>query len=34
MQGLCRLGRTTQLVIYPYERYLAWYAKYVKGEKD
>lgn len=48
-QALRRLGRTTQLVVYPgqahgirlpsfqkdrYERYLAWYAKYVKGEKD
>lgn len=46
-QSLKRLGRTTQLVVYPgehhgirkpsfqkdrYERYLAWYAKYVKGE--
>ena len=48
-QALRRLGRTTQLVVYPgqshgirlpsfrkdlYERYLKWYAKYVKGEKD
>jgi len=47
-QSLRRLGRTTQLVVYPgqfhgiekpsyrkdlYERYLAWYAKYVKGEE-
>lgn len=47
-QALRRLGRTTQLVVYPgqthgirlptfqkdrHERYLAWYAKYVKGEK-
>ena len=47
-QALRRLGRTTQLVVYPgqthgirlpsfqkdrYERYLKWYAKYVKGEK-
>ena len=46
-QALRRLGRTTQLVVYPgqhhgirkptfqkdrYERYLAWYAKYVKGK--
>lgn len=46
-QALKRLGRTTQLVVYPgqfhgitkpsyqkdrYERYLAWYDKYVKGE--
>lgn len=46
-QALRRLGRTTQLVVYPgqhhgirrptfqkdrYERYLAWYGKYVKGE--
>ncbi|MFQ5771076.1 MAG: S9 family peptidase, partial [bacterium] len=46
-QALRRLGRTTQLVVYPgeshglrrpsfqkdrYERYLAWYDKYVKGE--
>jgi len=45
-QALRRLGRTTQLVVYPdqhhgiripsfqkdrYERYLAWYDKYVKG---
>jgi dipeptidyl aminopeptidase/acylaminoacyl peptidase len=48
-QALRRLGRTTQLVVYPgqhhgirkptyqkdrYERYLAWYGKYVKGEGD
>lgn len=48
-QALRRLGRTTQLVVYPgehhgirkpsyqkdrYERYLAWYAKYVKGEAE
>lgn len=48
-QVLRRLGRTTQLVVYPgeshgirrpsfqkdrYERYLAWYGKYVKGEAD
>ncbi|MCJ7581145.1 MAG: S9 family peptidase, partial [Candidatus Aminicenantes bacterium] len=48
-QALRRLGRTTQLVVYPgqthgirlpsfqkdrHERYLAWYAKYVKGDKD
>ncbi|MFC2168588.1 S9 family peptidase [Acidobacteriota bacterium] len=47
-QALRRMGKTTQLVVYPgqthgirlptfqkdrYERYLAWYAKYVKGEK-
>lgn len=46
-QALKRLGRTTQLVVYPgedhgisrpsfqkdrYQRYLDWYAKYVKGE--
>jgi dipeptidyl aminopeptidase/acylaminoacyl peptidase len=46
-QALRRLGRTTELVVYPgeshgirrpsfqkdrYERYLAWYDKYVKGE--
>lgn len=46
-QAMRRLGRTTQLVVYPgeahgivkpsyqkdrYERYLAWYNKYVKGE--
>lgn len=46
-QSLKRLGRTTQLVVYPgefheftkpsylkdrFERYLAWYAQYVKGE--
>ena len=46
-QALRRLGRTTQLVVYPgeahgirkptfqkdrYERYLAWYDKYVKGQ--
>jgi dipeptidyl aminopeptidase/acylaminoacyl peptidase len=46
-QSLKRLGRTTELVVYPgeyhsftrptfikdrFERYLAWYAKYVKGE--
>jgi dipeptidyl aminopeptidase/acylaminoacyl peptidase len=46
-QALKRLGRTTQLVVYPgefhgiskpsyqkdrYERYLAWYDKFVKGE--
>ncbi len=46
-QGLRRLGRTTQLVVYPgeahgirrpsfqkdrYERWLAWFGKYVKGE--
>ncbi len=46
-QALKRLGRTTQLVVYPgeshgirtpsfqkdrYERYLAWYGIYVKGE--
>lgn len=46
-QALRRLGRTTQLVVYPgehhglrklafqkdrYERYLAWYDRYVKGE--
>ncbi len=46
-QSLKRLGRTTQLVVYPgeshglakpsylkdrLERYLAWYAQYVKGE--
>ena len=46
-QALKRLGRTTQLVVYPgesheirkptyqrdrYERYLAWYNQYVKGE--
>jgi dipeptidyl aminopeptidase/acylaminoacyl peptidase len=45
-QGLRRLGRETQLVIYPgethairrpsfqqdrYERYIAWYSKYLKG---
>ena len=45
--SLRRLGRKTQLVVYPgqhhgirlpsyqkdrYERYLAWYGKYVKGE--
>ena len=48
-QALRRLGRTTQLVVYPgqhhgiripsfqkdrYERYLAWYDKYVKGSTD
>lgn len=48
-QALKRLGRTTQLVVYPgeshgirkpsfqkdrYERYLAWYGKYVKGEAE
>ncbi len=48
-QALKRLGRTTQLVVYPgqhhgfsklsfikdrYQRYLKWYGKYVKGEKD
>jgi dipeptidyl aminopeptidase/acylaminoacyl peptidase len=48
-QALRRLGRTTQLVVYPgqhhgirkptyqkdrYERYLAWYDKYVKGTGD
>ena len=47
-QALRRLGRDTELVIYPgqnhgiskpsyqkdrYERYLAWYGKYLKGEK-
>jgi dipeptidyl aminopeptidase/acylaminoacyl peptidase len=47
-QALKRLGRTTQLVVYPgehhsirkpsyakdrFERFLAWYAKYVKGEQ-
>jgi len=47
-QALRRLGRKTQLVVYPgqhhgirkptyqkdrYERYLAWYGKYVKGEE-
>jgi dipeptidyl aminopeptidase/acylaminoacyl peptidase len=47
-QALRRLGRETELVIYPgqnhgiskpsyqkdrYERYLAWYGKYLKGEK-
>jgi dipeptidyl aminopeptidase/acylaminoacyl peptidase len=47
-QSLRRLGRTTQLVVYPgqfhgiekpsyrkdlYERYLAWYGKYVKREE-
>jgi len=47
-QAMKRLGRETQLVVYPnehhgiqrlsyrkdlYERYLAWYAKYVKGTK-
>jgi dipeptidyl aminopeptidase/acylaminoacyl peptidase len=47
-QGMKRLGRTTQLVVYPgefhgiqrpsyqkdrFERYLAWYGQYVKGEK-
>ena len=46
-QALRRLGRTTQLVVYPdehhsisrptfvkdlYERYLGWFAKYVKGD--
>jgi dipeptidyl aminopeptidase/acylaminoacyl peptidase len=46
-QALKRLGRTTQLVVYPgefhgiskpsyqkdrFERYLAWYDKFVKGE--
>jgi dipeptidyl aminopeptidase/acylaminoacyl peptidase len=46
-EGMKRLGRTTQLVVYPgqphgitkpsyvkdrFERYLAWYGKYVKGE--
>ena len=46
-QGLRRLGRTTQLVVYPdeahsiqrpsfqkdrYERWLAWFGRYVKGE--
>ena len=46
-QALRRLGRDTELVIYPgqnhgiskpsyqkdrYERYLAWYGKYLKGE--
>jgi dipeptidyl aminopeptidase/acylaminoacyl peptidase len=46
-QSLKRLGRTTELVVYPgeyhgftrptflkdrFERYLAWYAQYVKGE--
>jgi dipeptidyl aminopeptidase/acylaminoacyl peptidase len=46
-QALRRLGRTTELVVYPgqphgigkpsyqkdrYERYLAWYDRYVKGE--
>ena len=46
-QALRRLGRKTQLVVYPgqhhgiskpsyqkdrYERYLAWYGQYVKGE--
>ena len=46
-ESLKRLGRTTELVVYPgeyhgftrptflkdrYERYLAWYAQYVKGE--
>ena len=45
-QAMKRLGRTTELVVYPgehhglvrlsfqrdrLERYLAWYAKYVKG---
>ncbi len=48
-QALRRMGRTTQLVVYPgeshgirrpsfqkdrYERYLAWYGKYVKGETE
>jgi dipeptidyl aminopeptidase/acylaminoacyl peptidase len=48
-QALRRLGRTTQLVVYPdeyhsisrpifikdlYERYLDWFARYVKGEKE
>lgn len=48
-QALRRLGRTTQLVVYPgqhhgiripsfqkdrYERYLAWYDKYVKGSTE
>lgn len=48
-QALRRLGRTTQLVVYPgqhhgirlpslqkdrLERYLKWYGKYVKNEKD
>jgi dipeptidyl aminopeptidase/acylaminoacyl peptidase len=48
-QALRRLGRKTQLVVYPgqhhgirkpayqkdrYERYLAWYGKYLKGESD
>jgi dipeptidyl aminopeptidase/acylaminoacyl peptidase len=47
-QALRRLGRETELVVYPgqnhgiakpsyqkdrYERYLAWYGKYLKGEK-
>ena len=47
-QALKRLGRTTQLVVYPgeyhsirtpsyqkdrFERYLDWYARYVKGEE-
>ncbi len=47
-QALKRLGRTTQLVVYPgefhgftrpsylkdrFERYLAWFGQYVKGEK-
>ena len=47
-QALRRLGRDTELVIYPgqnhgitkpsyqkdrYERYLAWYGKYLMGEK-
>jgi len=48
-QALRRLGRTTELVVYPgeyhgfsapshledlFERYLAWYGKYVKGESE
>jgi dipeptidyl aminopeptidase/acylaminoacyl peptidase len=48
-QALRKLGRTTQLVVYPgqhhgirrptfqkdrYERYLAWYEKYVKGTAE
>ena len=47
--ALKRLGRTTELVVYPgehhgirkpsyqkdrYERYLAWYARHVKGEPE
>ena len=46
-QSMKRLGRTTQLVVYPgehhgiakptylkdrFERYLAWYGQYIKGE--